>query len=601
MSSTSDPTTALPEPLTWLPAPDLVVRTADYQARVPGGVERLRARPYIEIADPDGRRWLQLCLIASAETAISRDETWQIEHASVEQEAGDVVVRLDAASTAWRRKQVELRLTPTGVELRLHVEGTGQLGKVTLLGGHAALPTGASGTFRTGFEAGSLAVPVPTEPVAFIRSPHAPAQLGVVGDADPGRLHGIFSPPPFVLTLGRGEATSATAPPPGDWLGLHLRAAPAACGFTQLRWLPLDGGAVIELDHELQTVVDGAWSSPTLAIGPALDPTAAVRDHGDDLMAHGLAPAGPPRARQDWWHEPLFCGWGAQVERGDAARQSARAGYDEWLAILADAGLEPGTVVVDDRWESVYGSGIPDPERWPDMHAWIAEQHRQGRRVLLWWKCWDPSAAPVAECITTPAGDPIAVDPASPRYRARLRDLVSAMLGPDGLDADGFKVDFSQRAPSGATLRRAPDADTDAWGVAALHLLLRELYDAAAAVKPDSLVVTHAVHPGFGDCADMIRTNDVLERDLRGEPVAVADQLRSRVAIVRASLPTHLIDTDQWPMPSRAEWLAYADAQVDLGVPALYYVEAVQGEPVTAQDLRRVAAGWHRYREQVGS
>lgn len=587
--------------LTYLSEPDLLVRTASYQARVIGGADALRARPYVEIADPQGRRWLRLCLLAGAESASARDETWRIESVTSSTEAGDVVVRLDLASTAWQHKQVELRLTPTGVELQLHLRGSGRLGRVTMLGGHGALPTGASGTFRSGFDAASLAVPVPTEPVAFIRSPHAPAQLGVVGDADPGRLHGIFSPPPFVLTLGRGEVTSPTTPPAGDWLALHLRAQPAACTFTQLRWLPLDGGAVLELDYELQTHVDGPWSSPTIAIREALDPIAALRDHADDLVAHGLAPAGPPRPPQPWWREPLFCGWGAQVERGDAAVQSSQVSYDAWLAVLAEAGLEPGTVVIDDRWELVYGSAVPDPDRWPDMRAWIAEQHQHGRRVLLWWKCWDPSAAPVEQCVTTPDGERLAIDPASPGYRDRLRSLVAAMLGPEGLDADGFKVDFSQRAPSGATLRRAPDADGDAWGAAALHLLLRELYDAAVAAKPDALVVTHAVHPGFGDCADMIRTNDVLEHDQRGEPVAVADQLRTRVAIVRASLPEHLVDTDQWPMPSRAEWLAYAEAQVDLGVPALYYVEAVQGEPVTAADLRAVAAGWQRYRDEVRS
>lgn len=587
--------------LTWQSEPDLEVSTSAYRARVPGGVDALRARPYIEIADPDGVRWLRLCLLAGADTATARDETWHIEDATITPEAGDAVVRLRLSSTAWESKKIELRLTPSTIELRLHLRGSGRLGRVTLLGGAAALPTGASGLFRTGFDGGSLAVPTPTEPVAFIRSPHLPAQLGVVGDADPGRLHGIFSPPPFVLTLGRGEVTSPTQPPPGDWLALSLRAAPSACGFTQLRWLPMDGGAVLELDHEEQTLVDGSWSSPTLVIAPALDPTAAIRDHADDLITHGLAPAGPPRPPQPWWREPLFCGWGAQVERGDPARQSARATYDGWLSTLAEAGLDPGTIVVDDRWESAYGSGIPHPDRWPGMRGWIAEQHRLGRRVLLWWKSWDPSATPVEQCLTTPDGVPIAVDPASPAYRARLRGLVAAMLGPEGLDADGFKVDFTQRAPSGATLRRAPDADSDAWGVAALHLLLRELYDAAVAAKPDALVVTHAVHPGFGDCADMIRTNDVLERDLRGEPVAVVDQLRSRAAIVRASLPHHLIDTDQWPMPSREEWLAYADTQVGLGVPALYYVESVQGEPVTIEDLRTVGRGWRRYREQVAS
>ncbi|GAB2986421.1 hypothetical protein [Actinotalea caeni] len=579
--------------------PDLQVNAAGYRAEVAGGVDALRARPYVDIHDTAGRRWLRLCLLAGADSADVRDETWLVETATLAHEAGAVLLRVELASTAWEHKEVELRLTPTGVELQLHLTGTGRLGRVTLGGGTGALPTGASGLFRSGYDAGVLAVPVPTEPVAFLRSPHLPAQLGVVGDADPGRLHGIFSPPPLVLTLGRGEVASPVQSPPGDWLALQLRAAPTDCGFTQVRWSPMDGGTLLELDHEEQTVVDGAWSSPVLVVRPVAGPAAAVRDHAADLVAHGMAPAGPPRPARAWWHEPLFCGWGAQVEQGDAARRSARSTYDTWLAALADAGLHPGTVVVDDRWEETYGSGVPDPDRWPDMRAWVAAQHDAGRRVLLWWKCWDPSAAPVEECITTPDGAPLAVDPASPAYRARLRTLVAAMLGPEGLDADGLKVDFSQRAPSGATLRRAPDADSDAWGVAALHLLLRELYDAAVAAKPDALVVTHAVHPGFGDCADMIRTNDVLERDLRGRPVPVADQLRSRTAIVRAALPRHLVDTDQWPMPSRDEWLAYADAQVDLGVPALYYVDTVQGEPVTTDDLHAVAAGWRRYRERV--
>lgn len=592
--------TSTEDALTWAATPDLLVRTATYHARVPGGIETLHTRPYLELADPAGNRWLRLCLLASADSA-TRDETWHVDDATVTQESGDVVVRLALATTAWETKHLELRLTPTAVELTLRISGSGDLGRVTLLGGAGALPTGASGTFRTGFDAGSLAVPTPTEPVAFIRSPHHPAQLGVVGDADPGRLHGIFSPPPFVLCLGRGEVASPTEPPSGDWLALHLRAAPADCTFPQLRWLPLDGGAILELDHELHTHVAGSWTSPTLVVQPTSSPVAAIRDHAADLISHGLAPAGSPSPAQPWWHEPLFCGWGAQVERGDPARQSARTTYDHWLTTLEAADIRPGTVVVDDRWESAYGSGIPDPDRWPDMRSWIAGQHARGRRVLLWWKCWDPSAAPIEQCLTTPDGVPIAVDPASSAYRSRLRDLVAAMLGPDGLDADGLKVDFTQRAPSGATLRRTPDADTDAWGVAALHLLLRTLYDAAKQAKPDALVITHAVHPGFGDCADMIRTNDVLERDLRGEPVAVAAQLRSRAAIVRASLPDHLIDTDQWPMPSRAEWLAYADAQVDLGVPALYYVESVQGEPIATADLRAVAAGWARYRERIAT
>jgi len=177
------------------------------------------------------------------------------------------------------------------------------------------------------------------------------------------------------------------------------------------------------------------------------------------------------------------------------------------------------------------------------------------------------------------------------------------MLSADGLDADGLKVDFTQRAPSGTSLRRASDADdTDGrWGVAALHTLLSTIYQAAHAAKADALVITHAVHPSFGDCADMIRTNDVLVADATGAVVPAATQLRERAAIVASSQPRHLIDTDQWPMQNRDEWLGYAAVQGTVGVPALYYVERIDNsrEPIESDDLHRIAELWRDYRERI--
>jgi hypothetical protein len=73
-----------------------------------------------------------------------------------------------------------------------------------------------------------------------------------------------------------------------------------------------------------------------------------------------------------------------------------------------------------------------------------------------------------------------------------------------------------------------------------------------------------------------------------------------RHAIASRTLPHHLVDTDQWPMPSRAEWRRYVDAQVELGVPALYYLEGMDRvrEPLGPDDLAAVADSWRRYREQ---
>ncbi len=276
----------------------------------------------------------------------------------------------------------------------------------------------------------------------------------------------------------------------------------------------------------------------------------------------------------------------------DLARQDV---YDQLLSTLAGAGVDPGTVVIDDRWQAQYGAATVDDTKWPDLRGWIASQHRAGRRVLLWWKAWDPEGLPAAECVTDPAGRPVAVDVNSAAYRDRLASTVRLLLGPgpDGFDADGFKVDFTQRAPSGASLR----ATDGPWGIAGVHALLGALHRAAKAAKPDALVVTQTPHPSFADVCDMVRLNDVLERAPDGGPVDVVEQLRFRAAVARAALPGHLIDTDQWPMPSRAQWLAYTAAQGLLGVPALYYVEGIDtsGEPLTHADLVAVARTWARY------
>jgi hypothetical protein len=116
-------------------------------------------------------------------------------------------------------------------------------------------------------------------------------------------------------------------------------------------------------------------------------------------------------------------------------------------------------------------------------------------------------------------------------------------------------------------------------------------------------VVTHTPHPGFADVADMIRLNDILERDPAGGVVSAADQLAFRHAVVGAVLPYHLVDTDQWPIGDRAQWRAYVEAQSRAGVPALYYADRIDrsGEELTAADLALVARSWAAYRKRLGS
>lgn len=599
--------------------------------------------PRAVLADPDGRIWSHLSLLASVDVVGAADESSDVGAPTVHDASGAPVgtepvdtpvaeVRLDCRSTAWARRRTTLRCLPDRLELVVEVEGAGVLTDVRLLGGRAVLRNGAGGTFRSSAEYRSVFVPTPTEPVDLVRPAASAATLGIVGDASPGRLHAVFSPPPLCLVLGREPAASALdVPAAGEgargWLALGLVAPVADLRLTELRYLPVDGGFLLELDHDAHTAVDGTWRSPAVVLRPAADPWAALADHRADLVAAG-APAGPVAPVADWWAEPIFCGWGAQCARAplpgepashpfflqdlgpavvppglpiapDLARQDV---YDELLAHLAAHDVVPGTVVVDDKWQRAYGTGEVDPDRWPDLRGWVAARHAAGQRVLLWWKAWGPAGLPVEECLVDATGRPVAVDPASPAYRERVRRAVAHLLGPDGVDADGFKVDFTQRAPAGHSVRRHGAGGTAAadapWGVAALHALLGDLYRAAKAAKPDALVVTHTPHPAFADVCDMVRLNDVLERDTAGRVVPLADQMRVRRAIARAALPGHLVDTDQWPMLDRAQWRDYVAAQAEGGVPALYYAERVDrsGEPLTPDDLALVAGSWAAYR-----
>jgi hypothetical protein len=589
------------------------------------------SHPVAVLAGADGRLWSRLSMLASVDRVDMPDESFDIGEPRVSAGPDDgeasVEVELACRSTAWASKSLLLRCFDDRIEVNVRVEGAGTLGEVRLLGGRALLANGASGTFRSSIGYASVFNPTPTEPVQVVRPSSAGAALGIVGDASPGRLHAIFSPPPLCLAFGRETARHAAHVPHGDWLTVGLLARVEDMRFTELRYAPLDGGFLLELDYDGHTAVTGSWLTPTVVIRPAVDPWQGLGMYRADLVACGFAADRPGAAPAGWWTAPIFCGWGAQCAEATiperppadpdflpdpdpalapqslpAAAELARQDrYDVWLSRLAEHGVVPGTVVIDDRWQLAYGTAEPDPRRWPDLRGWIAKRHSEGQRVLLWWKAWDPSGLSLPECVTDPSGTPIAVDPGSPAYRAHLAEIVKRLLGPDGLDADGFKVDFTQRAPTGRGLRR-PGATAGApWGIASLHQLLDTLYRAAKAAKPDALVVTHTPHPGFGDVCDMIRLNDILERDPSGRTVPAVDQLAFRQAVVTAVLPHHLIDTDQWPIADVAQWRPYVQTQARLGVPALYYAERIDrsGEQLTELDLALVASTWRDYRASL--
>jgi hypothetical protein len=566
------------------------------------------SRPYAELFDAEGRPLGRLALLADVSTADGLDGTTSV--GRVERIAdGPAGPRfgLAIASTRWAHKTVIVECRPDAVALRVEVEGTGRLADVRLLGGYApGVGSLGSGTHHSQLNARTLVSPNPEDPHEIAVDARRPAAVGAVGGGGPGRGHWFFTPAPLAFALSASPVVVPAEVPRGPWATVGVAAPVAELTFTELRYEPADRGFSLRLAYEGQTAVDGSWASPWVLVSPgAADPYAGFAAYARRLVADGLAPEPSAAAGPDWWLEPIFCGWGAQAalaarNGGRAPDYATQATYHRLLAELDARGIDPGTIVVDDRWQRHYGTGEPDPARWPALPGWIVERHERGQRVLLWWKAWDADGIPSDECVRTADGRPITVDPSNPAYRARLTDAIRRLILPPplGLGADGLKIDFTALTPSGPGLERHGTA----WGIALLHELLATIHDAAKSAHPDALVVAHAPNPAFADVADAVRLNDVLRLEDPDRGVPVVAQMRHRAAIARAALPHHLVETDDWAMPNRAAWREYLEAKVGLGIPSLYYTTHVDvsGETLTDDDVATIRRTWAAYRRAAG-
>ena len=528
--------------------------------------------------------WLTLRPHAAFDTVDRLDETVAVSAPQLVE--GRIVI--ERRSTLWERAAVTIECTETQVELRTTVSGHGRLAGADLLALRSLLPDRPTGLLPSGYAVGrvtKLFCPNPAHATG-IRPVYEPAVNGVTGDGEPGRHHWFFTPAPLYLAWAEEDER--------EWLDLGILAPVDELTFVEAGYAPRDGGFHLRLEYEGHTEVDGEFAAPSLVFTAGVpDPASGLRRHREDLAARGAAPAVAERERPRWWSEPIFCGWGAQFHLFETSgvspmAQATQANYDRFLATLEREGLRPGTVVLDDKWQKAYGTNEPDAAKWPDLKSWIAGRHEEGRRVLLWWKAWDPEGLPPELCIRNPDGVPVAVDPSNPRTRERVARQVRALLSPEGVDADGLKVDFTARTPSGRNL----EAHGEGWGIALLHNLLGVVYRAAKEAKPDALVITQTPHPAFADVADMIRLNDMI-----GGHESVVPQMTFRAEVARAALPELLIDTDDWRIPSRDAWREYLSIKHELGVPSLYYATHVDmtGEPLEPEDYKALQEAWERW------
>lgn len=545
----------------------------------------LTDRPFVNLETAQGERIAELFIFSSVHPLDGRDDTYSTGEWVITETTNALDVSIRAESTAWRGKTYRFHCTPERFTYGITVEGEGGLAEAHYFGGYYSESLRwSSGFFWSGQRFAQIFNPEPNIPETYHVPPSSGSKIDLTGVPIPAKGDWFFTPPPFCFAAQYSSG----------WLGMGVEAQAGANTYTEFGYNGNLEAFELNLSYEGHTWVDGSYELPAIGFDFASDEYGAIQAHVAALRTAGYAPIPGNDAKPLWWHTPIFCGWGPQcylaaVDGGRAPDYARQEHYEDFLAALDANDIHPGVVVLDDKWQAEYGDNAVDTNKWSDIRRFIAAQHAKGRKVLLWLKAWDAEGVPIEECITNAGGKAIAFDPTNPLYEQRLRAAVHRVLSADGYDADGFKIDFTARIPSGYGLKLH---DESVWGLELMRKYLSILHSEAKATKPDALIMSHTPHPYLADVVDMVRLNDINI----GRDVNRAMRHRARIAVI--ACPEAIIDTDNWPITDKAAWRAYLEIQPELGIPSLYYATHIDStqEPLDADDYALIRAVWAKYR-----
>lgn len=460
----------------------------------------------------------------------------------------------------------------------------------------------------------------------------------------------LATPSPFLFLMGdRGR---------DEWVTLGLGVKPKENRFMGYRYAGGEGFG-LELDYMGQTAVKGQWESSEIVMQTAAsDKYVTLERYVDYLIKQKYVKDVDRSHTPSWWRLPIFGGWGEQVFHSNRWDNFFSGKYDGWehdnthlfctqqfyedsLSKLEAKGIDPGILIIDNRWFDDKSLLDIDYSLWPGLKDFIKRQHAKGRKVILWSSPWsfclsakgktvpmewhmyvDESELydleietdvfykacdrehkkirrryPLPAQTHTDANWRYVADPQHPGYADMVREKIRRLLSPDGLDADGFEFDYTHFIPKfrGTKPITAQDRITH-WGVESLYTMIKLYYDAAKEAKPDSLIISHTFNPYFNDIVDMLRLQDIYT-DNR----SVVGQMDHRAQIAKSVCKGCAIHTDQHPMPSLEAWREYALYQPKIGNPCLYYVTGIETtrEKFDESDYRMIKDTWEAYRAQL--
>ncbi|MBR7033825.1 MAG: hypothetical protein IKI03_09375 [Clostridia bacterium] len=531
-----------------------------------------------------GEEIFRLSAVSAVDRDGREDEEISLGTPEIEEDSDGMTVVWTAKSSLWDKKEYVFRFTPDHAAYCVRVYGRGAVDGIDYFIGNRK-----DRFYGSGYEAADYTAP-----------------LGLANSELPGRifttaedtylgfsLTGGFSPVPLAFSF-------RTAGIDGRFL-LGIAALRDNCSFDGLTYKSLQFGLDIarfclHSGFGGYQEVDGFWESPPILILTADTDLDCMRryaqwhyDRGVPRAVTGDIPA--------WWRGPFFCGWKEQaVAPGyasifDAASQDC---YQRMSDTLDERGLRPSVIIIDDKWQKEYGTALPDGDKWPDMRGFIEEQHAKGRRVVLWFKSWNPEGLPEEECILSESGKKLSLDPTSPAYRARIKDVMHTLLSADEgcMNADGFKIDSIIRIPLEKNMRIH---EKGYYGVSLLYRFIELIFTEAKRVKPDALMNNSCCHPLLAAFTDQARLHDT--------HFALRDSvrfMRERAELFDAMMPGISVDTDAGSGGTRRDFMRYARECSSFGVPDLYVLNPIEDSAVTEEDWEEIRRIWEEYRRVNG-
>lgn len=517
-----------------------------------------------------------------------------------------------AASTSWKKFETVWTLSPDSCRIRHQIEGEGRVDAVSFFeavpgkrlpepGNTLSLVRGqlpALRRFSIAAEYFHRNVFCPQPHAGRPPMRHADEEILLTSACTfgPVEYNTWFSPSLFCLGL---------LPAKGKGWFLGLGAPMGEHHYHTMRYQGGSGGWGVRVEFDGMVRVKGKWLSPEIEIRWADDVQRGLSEHVASGLNLGWFPPPSPALPREW-RRPMYCGWGQQQVWSRTAENNGKlpfidqlvspaaeamaseASYRKMVDLLEKADIPFGTLTIDAAWSALMCIPVTDSKKWKDLKGFIAEQQAKNRKVLLWLGCWNPVGLPDSMKMKHAEGLKDVLDSTAPEFRRELTKAIHEAISPEGLNADGFKLDFTGDMPRGAGYQ----PHRRIWGLELLRDYVGLIYRTMKAVKPSAVLQTHCANPLFADITDILRLNDIFE-----EYTDIRPMMKHRADMARIANPQWLIDTDNDPFISEEAWWDYMQFQPQIGVPSLYTIThmARSKEVVPHGRLRKLSGIWKAY------